>query len=378
MKSNSKLLCGMIVVIAGWVGSVAAEEPIRIGVITEITGPQAEIGRGAVNGIKLAQEEINRSGGILGRQVELLIEDTQSTNPGTVLAFSKLLSVGNVTAILGPTRSTQLQAASPTIAKSGIPTMIGGTDTALTRVNNRWIFRARPNDSYAVRVIADFGVNSMKLRKWAIVHSTDTYGAGGSKALIDALKTLGVEPVLVQSYTPNSADFSAVVLAVKNSGADILCTYMTPGADIAIFATQQKQLGSRITWLGSSSIMALASLKLAGDALYGTYAVSDFAPEANEVTSAFSRRYRSRYDMDPDIPTAWSYDALQLLGIAINRANSTEPEAIRQALLTIKGYRGLEGEYEFDERGDGLHGYSVLRNEGGKMTFIKRVDFPAR
>jgi branched-chain amino acid transport system substrate-binding protein len=110
----------------------------------------------------------------------------------------------------------------------------------------------------------------------------------------------------------------------------------------------------------------------------GTYTVSDFAPEADEVTRAFSKRYRSRYDMEPDIPTAWSYDALQLLAIAINGAKSTEPEAIRRALLAIKGYRGLEGVYEFDQRGDGLHGYNVLRNQAGKMTFIKRVDFPAR
>jgi branched-chain amino acid transport system substrate-binding protein len=264
MSSHLKPVFGIALVLAVGSAGASAAEPIRIGVVTEITGPQAEIGRGAVNGIRLAQEEINRAGGILGRQVELQIEDTQSTNPGTVLAFAKLLSAGNVTAILGPTRSTQLQAASPTIAKSGIPTLIGGTDTALTRVNNRWIFRARPNDSYAVRVIADFGVNDLKLRKWAIVHSTDAYGAGGSKALIEALKTLGVEPVLVQSYTPNSADFSAVVLAVKNSGADILCTYMTPGADVAIFATQQKQLGSKITWLGSSSIGA-GLVNLAGE-----------------------------------------------------------------------------------------------------------------
>src|SRR6185295_10850612 len=113
----------------------AKSEPIKIGVVNEITGIQAQAGEFTVNGIKLAQEEINNAGGVLGRRIELQIEDNQSTNPGTVLAFSKLGSRGDIAGIVGPIRSTQVQAASPTIAKAGIPTMIGGTDTSLTHVN---------------------------------------------------------------------------------------------------------------------------------------------------------------------------------------------------------------------------------------------------
>jgi branched-chain amino acid transport system substrate-binding protein len=91
----------------------SAAEPIRIRVVNEITGPQAEAGQFTVNGIKLALEEINKSGGVLGRPLELRIEDNASTNPGTVLAFSKLASEGGIAAIIGPIRSTQIQAASP-------------------------------------------------------------------------------------------------------------------------------------------------------------------------------------------------------------------------------------------------------------------------
>ena len=150
-----------VLALAVFIGHAAmAADPIKIGVVNEITGVQAQAGEFTVNGIKLAQEEINNAGGILGRRIELQIEDNQSTNPGTVLAFSKLGGRGDIAGIVGPIRSTQVQAASPTIAKSGIPTMIGGTDTSLTHVNNRWLFRARPNDSYSSRVIADFGVNT--------------------------------------------------------------------------------------------------------------------------------------------------------------------------------------------------------------------------
>jgi branched-chain amino acid transport system substrate-binding protein len=179
-----------------------AADPIRIGVVNEITGAQAEAGVFTVNGIKLALEEINKAGGVLGRQLDLRIEDNGSTNPGTVLAFSKLTSEGGIAAIIGPIRSTQIQAASPTIAKGGIPTMIGGTDTSLTHVNNRWVFRARPNDSYSSRVIAEFGVNTLKLRNGPS-STPPTPRLRGKTALVGALKALGVEPVLIRD-TPTA------------------------------------------------------------------------------------------------------------------------------------------------------------------------------
>ncbi len=231
------------IAVAALAAPVLAADAIKIGLVNETTGPNAEAGSYTVNGTKLAVDEINKAGGIMGRQIELRIEDNQSTNPGTVLAYSKLLGEGDITAIVGPIRSTQIQAASPTIQKGGIPAMVGGTDPSLTKVNNPWLFRVRPNDSYSSRVIADFGINSLKGQKWAIVHSTDAFGSGGQKALTDALKAQGITPVLVQGYTNNSQDFTPIVLAIKKSGADILATYMTNSPDVGIFAKQLRQLG---------------------------------------------------------------------------------------------------------------------------------------
>ena len=356
--------------------NAAAAEPIKIGVVNTMTGPYAEWGSFQVNGLQLALEDIKKAGGILGRPVELRIEDNGSSNPGTVLAFTKLFTDPGIKGIVGPIASTQVQAASPAIAKAGIPTMIGGTDPSLTRINNKWVFRARPNDLYSSKVIADFGVNTLKLRKWAIVHATDAFGQGGAKALTEALQALGVTPILDQGYTSNSQDFAPVVLAIKKSGADVLGTYMTVPADQGIFAKQLRQLGVNIEWVGSPTTATVTARNLAGEALYGTYAVADFNADANDAARAFTRRYFERYGMYPDNFSSWAYDALQILALAMNNANSTEPEAIRKAILAIKGYKGLEGTYEFDARGDGVHGYNVVKNDGGKIVFIKRVDFP--
>ena len=371
----SRLLWTFIVSVAV-TASAPAAEPIKIGVVNMLTGPFAEGGSFQVNGLQLALEDINKAGGILGRPVELRTEDNQSTNPGTVLAFSKLSTDPAIKAIVGPIASTQIQAASPAIAKAGIPTMIGGTDPSLTRVNNKWVFRARPNDLYSSKVIADFGVNTLKLKKWAIVHATDAFGQGGAKALTEALQALGVTPILDQGYTSNAQDFAPIVLAVKKSGAEVLGTYMTVPADQAIFAKQLKQLGVNIQWVGSPTTVAVTTRNLAGEALYGSYAAVDFNADANDAAREFTKRYKERYGIYPDNFASWAYDALNILALAMNNAKSTEPEAIRKAILAIKGYKGLEGTYEFDGRGDGLHGYNVVKNDGGKIVFMKRVDFP--
>ena len=358
-----------------WMESVAvAAEPIVFGLVDEVTGPQAEAGLLQAQGAKLAVEEINAAGGILGRQVELRIEDNQSANPTTVLAYTKLIEAG-VVAVIGPLRSTQVQAASPTIAKSKVPAVIGGSDPSLTRVNNPWIFRVRPNDLYSSRVMAEYGVKELKKLKWAVVHSTDTFGSGGKNALVDALKAQGIEPVLVQGYTSNSQDFTPIVLQIKKSGADIIGSYMTNSPDVAIFARQLRQLGVQTEWIGSTSVVTETAMKLAGEALWGVHSVADFATEANDESRGFAKRYRAKHGLEPDLYSACTYGSVFLLKHAIEKAKSTDAEAIRTAMLSIKGFKGVEGTYNFEPNGDGVHGYNVVRNDKGKVTFIKHIEF---
>ena len=356
--------------------SATAAETVKIGLVNETTGPNAEAGQFTVNGAQLAQEEINKAGGILGRQIEFRVEDNQSSNPGTVLAYSKLIGEGGIAAIVGPIRSTQIKAASPTIAKGGIPAMVGGTDTSLTKVNNKWLFRVRPNDSYSSKVIAQYGTNELKIKKWAIVHSTDAFGSGGKEALVAELKALGMEPVLIQGYTNNSQDFTPIVLAIKQSGADGLGTYMTNSPDAGIFAKQLRQLGVTIPWIGSPSIISVTTLKLAGEALYDTTSVADFTTDASDETRAFTKKYNAKYGLDPDVYSSWAYGAMYILKTAMEAAKSTEPEKVRAAILAIRGFKGVEGTYDFDQNGDGVHGYNVVRNDKGKITFIKHIEFP--
>src|SRR3569623_54639 len=112
---------------------------IKIGMCVPVTGPAAEQGLWAQNGAKLALAAVNKAGGVLGKQVELVIEDDQTTNPGIVLAFSKLAAQSDIVAVIGSIRSTQVQAMAPDVLKLGKPVMIGGTDPNLTFLGFLWL-----------------------------------------------------------------------------------------------------------------------------------------------------------------------------------------------------------------------------------------------
>ena len=354
----------------------AASNTIKIGISSPVTGAAAESGRFQLTGARMAVAELNVKG-VLGKQVELIVEDDQTTNPGAVLAFSRLSSDADMVGFVGSVRSTQVNAVAPDVLKVGKPLMIGGTDPTLTHQGNKWLFRTRPNDSYSAKVIAQFGVKELKKMKWAVVNSTDTFGTNGAKALVESLKALDIEPVLTQGYTNQQSDFTPVALAVRSSGADILGTYFTFETDLGVFARQLRQLGVMIPWVGSASIVNISALNLGGRSLFGTYGVADFAVDANPVSKAYAEKYMAQMKTAPDNQSSYAYDAITILGNAINTAGSTEPEKIRAAILAVKGFMGAEGEYNFDANGDGLHGYNIVKNENGKIVYDRRIDFPA-
>ena len=376
MSRRHATTCAVIALALGFGGATAASAgEIKIGMVTPITGPAAESGKYAQIGAKMAIDEINAAGGVNGDMLTLVVEDDQTSNPGIIAAFSRLATQTDIPVFLGSVRSTQVDAMSPDIVKLGKPVFIGGTAPQLTHQGNQWLFRCRPNDSYSARVIADFGVDTLGLKKWAIVHSTDAFGSGGMNALTAALKKRGLDPALIQGYPNQSPDFSAVVLAVKSSGADVVGSYFTFETDLGTFAKQMKQFGVQAKWVGSPSITDATALKLAGPALNGTYGVADFAADSSPEAKAFSTKYEAIAHTIADNFSSWTFDAVHIAAKAMIDAKSTDPAKVREAILAIKGYKGVEGTYNFDQNGDGLHGYNVVKNDGGKIVFDKHVDY---
>src|ERR1700723_2850201 len=307
----------------------SAADPLKVGMVLPLSGPAAAIGGYALAGAKIALDRVNKSGGVLGKQLELVTEDDQTTNPGAVLAFSKLAAQPDIIAFLGPVRSTQNHAIASDILKTAKPFCFGGTDPAMTKMGNPWMIRFRPNDSYSGRVIASYGVETLGKKNWALVHSTDAFGASGNNLLAAAIGKLGGKVAIDQGYPNQNQDFTPVVLAIKSSGAEVIGSYFTYENDLAIFARQARQLGVTLPWVGSPSIIVANAVKLAGPALWGTYAVTDFAADSSPEAKEFAKLYAAVSSAQPDLQSAWPYDAIGGVAGGTNKAGSRDPQKIR-------------------------------------------------
>ena len=127
-------------------------------------------------------------------------------------------------------------------------------------------------------------------------------------------------------------------------------------------------------WVGSPSIVNVTALKLAGPALYGTYGVADYAEDSSEG-QGFGDAYRNAYKVAPDNQSSWTYDAVTVLAAPSTRPARPTRQAIRRGDPVRQGHKGAEGEYNFDQNGDGLHGYNIVQNNKGNIVFAKRIDF---
>jgi len=286
------------------------------------------------NGAKLALAAVNKAGGVLGKQIELVIEDDQTTNPGIVLAFSKLAAQQDIVAFLGSIRSTQVLAMAPDVLKLGKPVMIGGTNPDLTHMGNPWLFRFRPNDNYSGRVIADYGVNTLGKKKWRsfIRPTRSARRRQGAVGRIDQARCAACARSGLRQPEPG---FTPVVLAVKQSGADVLSSYFTFENDLAFLPGSCASSASTFPGLGRPPWLRFRRPSLPVRRCMALTACR-LREDSSEASKAFGKAYREAYKTAPDNQSAWPYDAITILSAAINKVGSTDPAKVREAILAIK------------------------------------------
>ena len=373
------VLLGTVTALAAPAIIARAEDPIRIGVTSPQTGAAAQSGQFMRNGINLALDAVNAKGGVLGRKMEVVVAgrpDHQSRRRARLQQAR--LRPGDMVAFIGSIRSTQVQAMAPDVLKQGKPMMIGGTDPRLTHQGNRWLFRCRPNDTYSAKTIAAYGVQTLGQKKIALIYSTDAFGTGGARRAHRRAEGARHRPgALARLHQPAGGLHPRGAGRSGPSGADLVTSYFTYETDLGVFAQQLRQLGVRTPWVGSPSIVDTSALEPRRPRAVSTPMASPTTrsmPARNPRRSPPPIRAGSRTCRTTRAPGPTTRSTSSAM--AIGNAKSTEPEAIRTAILGIQGYKGAEGEYDFDQNGDGLHGYSVVQNQGGKIDFIKYVEFP--
>ena len=349
---------------------VAAQGDLSIGATVPITSPYALSGRSYYNTLQMAEKDINAQGGIKGRKIKIVFEDTSNSNTTAVNAFKKVMDTVRSPFVFLNSYTVQNLAVEPEVARAKVPVMYAGGGVAVAERGDAWMFRIRPNDEVAAKGAAQFVAKSLKLKRVGLMGVEGDFGQGGMKVAAEVLKQLGVEAVGQEVYRAADKDMSAQLLSLKNKGAEAIVVF-TYVAEPPIIFRQRRQLNLGIPLIGSSgSCLPAATNVMTAQDMEGTYCFTDSLLVGNPdpKVHAWAERYQKEFNFPPDVYGVAYYDGMFILKQAIEKAG-LEPQAIRDAIAATKDYKGIGATFSFDQRGEGVHQVVVVKPKPGTKTY---------
>lgn len=355
-------------------GDAKDAEAIKIGGIAPLTGSVAIYGTANTNGAKLAFDEINENGGIDGKQIEYNVLDDKGDETESTNAYNRLVSEGNV-ALLGPVTTKPTLAVADLSAQDNFP-MITATATgeAVTDAGDN-AFRVCFTDPYQGENLAIFASENLSAEKVAILYNiSDDYSQGIAQAFQNKAEELGMEVVANEGYgSSEDTDFKAQLTTISAQDPDVLLLpdyYKT----VSLITAQARELGIEATFLGGDGWDGVLSTISSPDIVEGAYFSSHYsADDPDERVQKFIENYKKTYNEDPNSFSALAYDAAYILADAIEKAGSSEPDAIVEALANTE-YAGITGNIKFDEKGDPIKSVSIIKVVDGKYTLDNKVE----
>jgi branched-chain amino acid transport system substrate-binding protein len=341
---------------------------IKIGAAGQLTGPEAVFGSDMLNGVKLAVEEWNAKGGVLGKKIELVPGDDQA-EPRQAVAVANKFTAEGVVGVVGHFNSSCSIPASEVYHKAGIPQIShASTNPKLTDQGFENVFRVCGRDDQQGKAAGDFAVQKLKVKRVAVIHDKSTYGQGFAEEFKKNLGP-GVEVVAYEGITKGEKDYSPVVTKIKSANPDLIFFggIYTEGG---LLVRQYKAMGGTAPFIGGDGIMSEEMLKIGGPATEGTYAT--FGPDTKEVPSAkgFNENYRKKFG-EPGVYSVYAYDAANILLQSIQTVGSTDGKKLIPSIRAID-YNGALGHIQFDAKGDVKDSpYVVWKVEGGKFKQVK-------
>lgn len=354
--------------------AVSAQQTITVGATVPITGPLSLTGMQYFNSLKLAEEDINKAGGIKGAKVAIVVEDAQASNSTGINAFIKVVQERKPPFVFLTSYSTQNIAVAPEVTKAAIPVMYAGGANAVADLNNKWMFRIRPQDSTAATAMARYVKDKLKASKPGLIYIQNDFGQGGANAAAKLLEEQGAKPVGSESYGQNDKDMSAQLLNLKNKGADVIIAFVYP-LDAALLLRQMKTLGLKMPMMISSGGLVPATIQLLSPSdLENVWGVTDAYLAGTPKGKDFLERYKSKFGSDVDPYGAAYYDGARLMAQAMN-AVGTEPNALQAYLSKVKDFQGVAHVYSFDDKRNGVHDVAVVKFRPGTkdMEYIETI-----
>lgn len=373
----------ILILITGLVAGCGSSESkdIKIGMVYELTGNTASYGTSAANGAKLAFKEINAKGGLLGKQIQLAIADNKGEPSESTNAMSKVITQDKVIAVTGFTVSSCGIAGSAVAEANKIPFVAAATVNPRVTVNDQtgkvkdYTFRACFIDTFQGTVGANFALNSLKVKKAAIMtDNSSDYSKGLTQIFKDTFLAAGGQILAEEAYLQKDQDFKSILTKIKAQNPDLL---YIPGyyEDVGKIVKQARELGITFPILGADAWDSPKLVEIGGpQPLNNTYFTNFYSVEdKNPTSNAFVEAYRQEYGQIPDSMAAMGYDAAYLLVDGITRANSTDPNKIREALAATQAFKSVSGEMKLNATHDAVRGVVIIEMKDGKQVYKETI-----
>ncbi len=358
-----------------FLGSVLsrAEDKIKIGVILSMTGGTAAFGQQTWTGIQVGKDMRPT---VLGKQVELVLLDNKSDKIESANAAQRLVQKEKVIGIIGDVASSNSLAIAPIAEESHIPHISPASTNPIVTQNRRYVFRACFIDPFQGEAMAKFAYNDLKAKRAAVlVDIGQDYSVGLSSAFIKTFTSLGGKIVGRVNYQSGDQDFTAQLTTIKEMSPDVIAI---PGyyTEIALIAKQARELGIKSILIAGDGAEAPELIKIGGKAVEGLYYTTHFDEKA--VLTPLGKRYveifRKRYNRAPDALGALGADAYLMMLGAIERAGSTDPQKIRDAIEKTKGFQGITGVITIDDHHNAVKSAVIREVKGNEFVYIASVN----
>lgn len=349
-------------------------ETIKIGEYASLTGKEATYGQASHKGTLLAIEEINASGGVLGRKLELITEDDQSKSGEAATVVKKLISRDKVIAVIGEVASSRSLEAAPICQNARIPMISPSSTAPEVTAKGDYIFRVCFIDPFQGTVMAKFAKDTLKLKKVALLTSVSSaYSVGLARYFKERFAADGGTVALEQRYSEGDKDFRAQLTAIKAANVDGI---FVPGyyTEASLICRQARDLGFRLPIFGGDGWESPELVQIGGQAVEGTHFVTHYSPENQDpAVVAFNERFQKRWGNASDTLTGLGYDAVMMLADGLKRANTTDGAKLRDALASTKNFKGVTGVITLDQQRNPTKSAVVLMVKDGKFQFVQSI-----
>ena len=345
--------------LAGGLGTAGAQN-VKIGWLSSLTGPLSSAAIAENQGVQLAVDEINKAGGILGRQIELLTRDTAGDPTKAVNLAQQLAFSDKVQFVIGPVNSGEGLAATPILARAGVPNIvIGAIDELTDATKYPRAFRAINTNRQWISTANNYAIETLKKSKVAIIADTSGYGTSSAKTAQELLEKAGIKPVYMVLVDPNKTDLADEMAKAKAAGADVVMPWSAATGLLGRLLNARGDMGWKVPVVGHPALMAAQIRKLLNkpeyweDTFAAGYRSTTFGADGKlpARTQALVDKVRPQLGGgEIDVLFWWialGYDTVKLIEHAAKTAGSFDPAAIQKALENTKDFPGVYTTYSY-------------------------------